>query len=62
MVGTYCFHLEMNEKIAESLIETEELIIKCLVDFRDIDGAQKLKRKLEAEKKFLISVSRPIIR
>lgn len=53
----FLVHFEMDKKINEALKETDELINKCLVDFNGIDGALKLKRKLESEKKFLISVS-----
>lgn len=46
----------MDEKIASSLEELEVLIDKCDTDFVKIDGAIKLKRKLEAERKFLNSL------
>ena len=49
--------LLMDLKINSFLEEIEGLLKKCDNQFAHIDGSIKLKRKLEAEKKFLNSVN-----
>ena len=49
----------MDLKINSFLEEIECLLEKCEKQFAHIDGSVKLKRKLEAEKKFLNSVNLP---
>jgi len=46
----------MDEKIDEHLKEIDDLVSRCEKDFIHFDGIMKLKRKLDAEKKFLISL------
>lgn len=43
-------------KIKKFLEEIEVLIQKCDDEFGSVDGSFKLKKKLESEKRFLISV------
>ena len=47
----------MDAQIDESLKEADLLCLKCDNEFSAIDGSIKLKRKLEAEKKFLNAVN-----
>ncbi len=47
---------KMDEKIDEHLKEIDDLVSRCEKDFIHFDGIMKLKRKLDAEKKFLISL------
>ncbi len=46
----------MDEKIDGFLQEIEDLVHICNLDFLQFDGVMKLKRKLDAEKKFLVSL------
>ena len=52
----------MDESINEYLKEADLLCSKCENEFAKIDGALKLKRKIEAEKKFLITVNIKILK
>lgn len=47
----------MDESINEHLKDAELLCSKCENEFAKIEGAIKLKRKIEAEKKFLLTVN-----